>query len=253
MILKDFLQRVVVLYYLLGVSLTYGHTMGEIVVWKYCNPYGKVDPFVSEQRELFLGGKMIRLRQNPEQGNRPLGSVLWDGGYLLSKYLEQEYGVLGLTGKKIIELGSGTGLVGIVASLLGADVTLTDREEVLDILTENVLVNTDPTLHRVRVEKLVWEEILPPSIEQGVDFILGADVVYGENITVFKALVSVLQALSNQRTQIFIAYKPRFPTSETYFFKKANQIFQVTKISSAHLPTEFQSSVYEIYHFQLKI
>ncbi|KAK2996614.1 hypothetical protein RJ639_012403 [Escallonia herrerae] len=42
------------------------------------------------------------------------GAVMWDSGVVLGKFLEHavEVGMIGLQGKKVVELGSGCGLVG---------------------------------------------------------------------------------------------------------------------------------------------
>lgn len=42
------------------------------------------------------------------------GSVMWDSGVVLGKFLEHamESGMIDLQGKKVVELGSGCGLVG---------------------------------------------------------------------------------------------------------------------------------------------
>ena len=41
-------------------------------------------------------------------------------------------------GRKVLELGAGTGIAGISAALLGADVTLTDTASCMPLLTQNV-------------------------------------------------------------------------------------------------------------------
>lgn len=43
-----------------------------------------------------------------------------------------------LRGRQILELGAGTGIVGIAAALLGAHVLLTDRQDILPSLQRNV-------------------------------------------------------------------------------------------------------------------
>jgi predicted nicotinamide N-methyase len=50
--------------------------------------------------------------------------TVWDGGIVLSKYIEHHKGLgnLLLRGKRVVEIGSGTGIVGIVAAALGAQV-----------------------------------------------------------------------------------------------------------------------------------
>lgn len=40
---------------------------------------------------------------------------MWDSSLVLAKYLERTYHPNGLTGRRVIELGSGCGLVGIAA------------------------------------------------------------------------------------------------------------------------------------------
>lgn len=53
-----------------------------------------------------------------------LGLTVWDAGIVLSKYLEYQrsIGKLHLRGKRCLEIGSGTGIVGLVAAALGAQV-----------------------------------------------------------------------------------------------------------------------------------
>lgn len=43
-----------------------------------------------------------------------------------------------LRGRQVLELGSGTGIAGIAAALLGAHVVLTDRAGTLPLLQSNV-------------------------------------------------------------------------------------------------------------------
>lgn len=47
-----------------------------------------------------------------------------------------------VSGQRIIELGSGTGVVGLVAAALGAQqVTLTDKQQILPLLKRNIQVS----------------------------------------------------------------------------------------------------------------
>lgn len=50
-----------------------------------------------------------------------VGCVVWDAAIVLSKYLETEdfNGGLYLTGKKVVEIGAGTGVVGLMAASYG--------------------------------------------------------------------------------------------------------------------------------------
>ncbi|XP_044890331.1 protein N-lysine methyltransferase METTL21A isoform X3 [Felis catus] len=56
----------------------------------------------------------IRIRQDWRQLG--VAAVVWDAAVVLSAYLEM--GAVELRGRRAVELGAGTGLVGIVAALL---------------------------------------------------------------------------------------------------------------------------------------
>lgn len=64
----------------------------------------------------FMNHKLIFL-----QTNHDLGTTVWDSGMILAKYIE----TIELKNKTVIELGSGVGIVGICASLLGNLIKLT--------------------------------------------------------------------------------------------------------------------------------
>ncbi|XP_009294376.1 protein N-lysine methyltransferase METTL21A isoform X2 [Danio rerio] len=87
--------------------------------------------------EFTLANHRIRLSQDWKRLG--VAAVVWDAAVVLCMFLEM--GKVDLKGKRVIELGAGTGLVGIVAALLGANVTITDREPALEFLTANVHEN----------------------------------------------------------------------------------------------------------------
>ncbi|XP_062383219.1 protein-lysine methyltransferase METTL21C-like [Sardina pilchardus] len=112
----------------------------------------------------------------------------WNGGKqgpatsVLCKFLEKTQQI-SLRGKSVLELGAGTGLVSIVASLLGGWVTATDLPEVLENLTENLDANTKGrSKYAPQVEVLQWGRNLARSFPLSIyhyDFVLAADVVHG--------------------------------------------------------------------------
>ena len=53
---------------------------------------------------------------------------VWPAGLGLSAYIVERFGPDGLRGRRVLDLGCGVGLVGIVCGRLGADVTFLDRE-----------------------------------------------------------------------------------------------------------------------------
>ncbi|KAI7994100.1 EEF1A lysine methyltransferase 3 [Camellia lanceoleosa] len=77
------------------------------------------------------------------------GSVLWDKGVVLGKFLEHaiESRTILLQGKKVVELGSSCGLVGCIVALLGAEVILIDLPDRLRLLRKNVGTNLYGNVH----------------------------------------------------------------------------------------------------------
>uniref|UniRef100_A0A8C8DZZ1 Protein N-lysine methyltransferase METTL21A n=1 Tax=Oryzias sinensis TaxID=183150 RepID=A0A8C8DZZ1_9TELE len=119
-----------------------------------------------------------------------------------------ELGKLELKGKRVIELGAGTGLVSIVAALLGAHVTVTDRLPALDFLSANVKANLPPDSHDAAViSELTWGEGLERYPAGGFDLVLGADIIYLEDT--FASLLRTLLHLCHDTTVVLLSCKIR--------------------------------------------
>ncbi|XP_052401639.1 uncharacterized protein LOC127948875 [Carassius gibelio] len=110
------------------------------------------------------------------------GSVIWPAALALCRYLESNQETVDLVDKAVLEIGAGTGLVSIVASLLGAWVTATDLPEVLGNLGCNQSRNTRGRCrYTPQVAALSWGYELDKTFPRSVykyDYILAADVVY---------------------------------------------------------------------------
>ncbi|KAJ7095091.1 putative methyltransferase-domain-containing protein [Mycena belliarum] len=131
------------------------------------------------------------------------GGVAWPAGEVLAQYLVKQ-GLDSLQGKKVLELGSGTGLVGLVAAMLGGTVCLTDQAPLLDIMRENVEKNKLSEL--CVVAELNWGDPIPTDIPRP-DVILAADCVYFE--PAFPLLVRTLCDLIDVDTEVLFCYKKR--------------------------------------------
>ncbi|KIJ56579.1 hypothetical protein M422DRAFT_72783 [Sphaerobolus stellatus SS14] len=140
------------------------------------------------------------------------GGIAWPAGCVLANYLTTRKTLQGL---KILELGSGTGLVGIVAGLLHADsVWVTDQEPLLDLIRSNIDLNG---LQNVHVAKLDWGTALDQGIRDDIDLILAADCVYFE--PAFPLLVETLCALAarSRNPEILFCYKKRRKADKRFF------------------------------------
>ncbi|AAW42152.1 expressed protein [Cryptococcus deneoformans JEC21] len=194
-----------------------------------------------------------------EQTSFDLDKKVWDSGLALSawfwKHLANE-GSLPLTGQKIftllkrqeklriVELGTGTGLVSIVLSLalkriasLERKITATDLESAIPLMDENIALNnlnsqmnhisTDHeneqgeqskgTLVDARV--LDWDQPIPAWVNNDhPELVIAADVTY--NTSAFPSLLSTLTSLLlpsassaslPNRPLLVLAYKERDP------------------------------------------
>ncbi|KAF3824194.1 hypothetical protein GH733_008479 [Mirounga leonina] len=145
---------------------------------------------------------------------------------VLSTYLEM--GAVELQGCSAVELGAGTGLVGIVAALLGAHVTITDRKVALEFLKSNVQANLPPHIQpKAIVKELTWGQNLGSYSPGEFDLILGADIIYLEET--FADLLQTLEHLSSNRSVILLACRIRYERDNNFLAMLERQ-FTVSKV-----------------------
>lgn len=111
------------------------------------------------------------LRERREQ--LPYGVVLWPAAIALAHEVAAR--VDAFRGRRVLELGAGTGLPGIVAASLGARVVQTDKQEVaMSVCKRNVARNGVGGIEHRLVDWTAWED------EERYDWIIGSDILYGE-------------------------------------------------------------------------
>lgn len=90
-------------------------------------------------QELTINSKRIFINERLD-ANLGTGLIVWDSSILLAKYLEHNPHLV--IGKAVLELGSGTGVVGISSGLIGAKYTLlTDLEYTVSNMKYNLEQN----------------------------------------------------------------------------------------------------------------
>ncbi|KAI3768014.1 hypothetical protein L2E82_18445 [Cichorium intybus] len=158
---------------------------------------------------------------------------------------------------RILELGSGTGIVGIAASaILGADVTVTDLPHVLQNLKFNVDANSQvlsPRGGQVHVSPLSWgENEEMEAMGREYDLIIGSDVVYHDNL--YDPLLQTLKFFlldGGDGEKVFLMAHLRRWKKESGFFKKAKKYFQVELIHEDGPSSESRTGVV-VYRFARK-
>ncbi|KAG2248115.1 hypothetical protein Bca52824_087743 [Brassica carinata] len=163
------------------------------------------------------------------------------------------------TPMNILELGSGTGVVGIAAAItLSASVTVTDLPHVLDNLSFNAEANAQTVARfegQVHAAPLRWGEaddveLLGPN----VDLVVASDVVYHDHL--YEPLLKTLRLMvaakgSEGKRLIFLMAHLRRWKKESVFFKKARKVFDVDVIHSDEPRNGARSGVL-VYRFVAK-
>ncbi|KAF5902610.1 Protein-lysine methyltransferase METTL21C, partial [Clarias magur] len=157
------------------------------------------------------------------------GAITWPAGQALCQYLDSNRRTINLQDKAVLELGAGTGLVSIVASLLGAWVTASDLPEVLGNLQSNLCRNTRGYCrYTPQVAALSWGYDLEQTFPQSVyryDYVLAADVVYHHDF--LEELLVTMRHFCQPGTTLIWANKIRF-RSDLLFTKNFKKTFNTT-------------------------
>uniref|UniRef100_M4B6W0 Methyltransferase small domain-containing protein n=1 Tax=Hyaloperonospora arabidopsidis (strain Emoy2) TaxID=559515 RepID=M4B6W0_HYAAE len=217
-----------------------------LVPFSFRNPFHNA--LCDSTRWFPIAGKRIRIDQawqNDGRGGTALGfgASVYDAAIALSLYLASHRDLV--EGKRIIELGGGPGLVGVVAAHLKpkgivitdgdpASVALTRRNIELNGLSESVCT----------AEKYLWgdvdHELVPRIGGCGYyDVILGADIVACPYASAFEALMKSLRKLARPETLTLLAYKKRM-NSEVKFFEAFEKVFDAEMIDRSELHPDFQ-------------
>lgn len=168
-------------------------------------------------------------------GSLGIGGKLWDASLALLAYLEKHDAV---RGRRVLELGSGVGLVGIAcaARFGAADVFLTDRAEVVPLLELNIKLNG---CRNVAARELDWTS---PNLE-GVpraDVVVSSDVVY--DLALHEPLLATLETVVSgfQPDLVLLAHRHRNPHDGAFFIKlhRNFRVDALTVDSSPDVPAD---------------
>lgn len=142
-------------------------------------------------REINFKSSMYQFYQDSSLGH---GGCIWDGALVLIKYFEKNLQNLkdkyDFSNKIIVELGSGTGICGIIFSeFKPKSIYITDLEYLFPLMKNNIKLNEENIKCDILVEELIWgeksfekiDEILNKNMN-GIDFLIWSDLIDSSGI-----------------------------------------------------------------------
>lgn len=168
---------------------------------------------------------IIRQHQRREEERVGTGGVLWESAIVLADYVGRNSKAFQWKGKRVLELGAGTGLVAIALALEGASVWATDgNRKVLEGAKQNVDAAGPYPDGLVELEIFDWNSAADLAKVKSAgpwDVVLGSDLVYPGNAgrkcvasnedrpPADETLLSLLAHLCGETTTIILALKDR--------------------------------------------
>ncbi|KAM8992009.1 histone-arginine methyltransferase METTL23 [Ara ararauna] len=160
------------------------------------------------RRYRFAAGREALAVRVPEVPDSQYGTYVWPCAVVLAQYLWARRE--SLPGKRVLEVGAGVSLPGVLAAKCGAEVTLSDSEELprcLQSCRRSCLLNG---LSHVPVLGLTWGRVSPELLSlPPVDIILGSDIFFDPKD--FEDILTTVYFLleKNPHAQFWTTYQVR--------------------------------------------
>lgn len=150
----------------------------------------------------------------------PYWAEIWPSALALAQFLSRE---VDLAGRIALELGSGLGLVGIVAHRCGAEVLLSDLEDdALRMAELNWIINFGEPPAIVRLD---WRN---PALNRQFEALLAADVAYEKRL--FWPLIDAFGKLLAPGGEIWLS-EPNRPVAGEFFEMLKKEGFEWEKFT----------------------
>jgi predicted nicotinamide N-methyase len=190
-----------------------------------------------------INGKRLLLADiSTIEGNHAVrtAETIWDGSIILSWFLAKQKESLHLDGAKVIEIGAGRGIAGLVAGLLGAEVTITDLPDAVPAIQKSILLNN--LSHCVAVP-LDWKS---PDCDTKFKYIIAADVVWIPDL--IEPLVNTIDKLLQKETIMYLCHQTRSALADRILFELlAERGLQYLKVDNQQLDCYYQKPNINIY------
>ncbi len=181
-------------------------------------------------------GRTYTLHQEP--GSGLVGTSLWDSAVAFLRYLDEEtahesspLSADRIRGARVVELGAGCGLAGMALAAHGAQVTFTDKPEVMPHLEHNVRENMHAEASgQLRFTPYCWGT---DPVEVGLcppyNFVVATDCLYMPSQVA--PFIDALTSLSDSRTVVVLAMERRDEAVWQDFTLALKRRFRVRRVA----------------------
>jgi len=253
----------------------------------HCGPR-PIFPLNMAAGDLTFNGTPLYIHELEEYGMQPIISVglsVWDGALVLAKFLEssKDFPHDFWKGKKVLELGSGTGTVGLAIALLGGNVLLTDSIEVQCLIEKNISLNMQGIQKNggsAEVRVLNWnngakkytsydnisddsnvenqtnnetekDKWISQNSGKAFDFVVCSDVLFQpESIGPFVQTLVDLTTDWGRNTIVYLAHQSRYPNVDAKFQQELHSRFLVVEIPIEDHNPDFRTEKVKIFRIQ---
>ena len=195
--------------------------------------------------------KLQSLRLSQKMGEGGIGAVVWNCGRAVCDALprlpELRGGRFADPETRILELGCGTGLVGLACWLRGAaHVALTDLPSITNLARENAAATVGAAADGALPPGLIcephaWGDPLAPALAGPYDVVIGSDCLY--DAKVLPLLLTTILAATNATSVVYLAYKRRVDEREQPFFADLETHFASVAFSeTSEIPEEWRGT-----------
>jgi predicted nicotinamide N-methyase len=196
---------------------------------------------VAEQKFHLLVPRCIQRFIDPEDPlhNFPLWSKIWQSSLILADYLARQPVD---PAKRFLEIGSGMGLVSIVAARRGHDFTLTEHDpHALNFARANAQLNK---CYELDIRSLDW---CTPDLEESFDCIVGSEVLYKQRV--FSSLLKLFKKVLRPNGTVVLAGEWR--KTDMAFYKVMQPHFHI-RIEKKVLRSEKENTRINLFKMTLK-
>ncbi|KAG2439293.1 hypothetical protein HXX76_004652 [Chlamydomonas incerta] len=206
----------------------------------------------------FDEGKAVTIQQEPKKINATrigVGAVCWEGELFLATYLAS-LPAYRYIGARVVELGAGPGLAGIMLAKMGAKVHVTDIAKVLPIVEGNLASNGVSLAQRrgaaegyAVAEELEWgapgyEAAVALLASEPVDWVVAADCCYIDQEGTSPStphFVNTCALLCGPTTRCLVCFELRSSEVQRVFVEESKKAFaKVERLPPHSLPKPCQ-------------